>query len=208
MADIAGDLDVESRFAEDGPEERSRRRLPIRSRHADHPVREEPRTKLDLRDDLDAPSACGSDRSGRARDARALDDEPDAVELPVVPVSEHDVCSKTGDADRGIRVVRDDVDTGVPQRRGGRPSRPREPDDESAVGERRHAAIVGVLRRAQARCAMITPQTIAAAPTAIVGVTLSPSTTTASAKPDSGWRNCNVEIRAMPPRSRAQYQPM
>ncbi len=59
----------------------------------------------------------------------------------------------------------------------------------------------------QARCATTIPARISALPSAIGSVTLSPSTTAASAKPDSGCRNCSVAMRWIPPRSSAQYHP-
>ena len=81
---------------EHGAEQRGRRRLAVRAGDADEAVSEQAGAELDLGDHLDAASAGGGDRRRVARHARALDDEPDAVEQRVAPRAQLDVGVEPG----------------------------------------------------------------------------------------------------------------
>ena len=193
---------------EDRAEQRGRRRLPVRAGDAEERIREQPRAELDLRDDRDA-RARGRPTIGSAlgRHAGALDDEPDPVEQRVVPGAERSSASRPATSTSAIGVVGDDVAPRAAERVHRSPAGARETDDEHALGQLSPSREAHQRLRLRSR-AIATPadheqpRRRRSAPSA-----RSSSTIAASAKPESGWRNCSVAIRAIPPRSSAQYQP-
>ena len=152
--------------------------------------------------------SCTRSHNGRrlGGDAGALDDELDTEEERVAPLTDEDLAVDPVDVEIAPGVIADDVGATGVDGGGSRAAGARQADDENASRDWRHAC--KPRGRTHVRCATTIPPTINALPIAIGSVTLSPSTIAASADPETGCRNCSVAILAMPPRSRAQYQPI
>ena len=205
-ADVAGDLGRHPGGVEHGAEQRGRRRLAVRPGDADDRVREQAGPELDLGDDGNTELTRSHNGRRLGRDAGALHDELDAEEERVAPLTDEDLAVDPADVEIAPGVIADDVAATGVEGGGSRAAGARQADDENAARDWRHAC--KPRGRTHVRCATTIPPTINALPIAIGSVTFSPSTIAASANPETGCRNCSVAILAMPPRSRAQYQPI
>ena len=161
-------------------EQRRRRRLAVRPGDPDIGFGEQPRSELDLRDDRDAASRAARTGGASAGTPGLLTTSVDAVEQRVAPTRRARISPSIPSTSRSsLGVVADDVGChralSAPRPRA---AGARQPDDENAVGDLRHAA--SLLERsapgAHARCAIRIPPTIRALPTAIGIVTFSPRT--------------------------------
>jgi hypothetical protein len=140
VADVPRDRDGGRCGPEDRTEKLARRRLPVRARHADDRIGEEPEAELDLAPDGQATLARGGHEGCLRRNAGAFDEQVHAVEQLGVVRAEDDfdaVLAKPPRVQPCVAIDADDRHAAPGKRERRRLPRAREAEHERSRGRKR-----------------------------------------------------------------------